>query len=121
MLKRFMVGAAALVIFTSGAEAAWVGKASFYKLGGRTASGGRVGAFSAAHRTLPFGSKARVTNLKNDRSVVVTINDRGPFRGNRVIDVSADAADALGFRSAGLAHVRVELLPAVAEANNNAQ
>ncbi|WP_457796344.1 septal ring lytic transglycosylase RlpA family protein [Methylocystis sp. S23] len=117
MLKRILVGAVvALVALASGAEAAWVGKASYYKLGGRTASGGHVGAFTAAHRTLPFGSQVRVTNLKNNRSVVVTINDRGPFTGGRVIDVSAHAADALGFRSAGVAHVKVEALSTIAEA-----
>jgi rare lipoprotein A len=119
MLKGATLGAAALVLFAGGAEAGWVGKASYYKLRGRTASGSHVGSFTAAHRTLPFGSKVRVTNLKNDRSVVVTINDRGPFSGGRVIDVSADAADTLGFRSAGVTHVKVEPLPAVAEANKS--
>jgi rare lipoprotein A len=108
LLKKVMIAAAALVALTCNAEAAWVGKASYYNLGGRTASGGHVGAYTAAHRTLPFGSQVRVTNLRNNRSVVVTINDRGPFTGGRVIDVSAHAADALGFRSAGVAHVKVE-------------
>ncbi len=106
-MKRFVFGAAALVALSCNAEAAWVGKASYYS-GGRTASGGHVGALTAAHRTLPFGSQVRVTNLRNNRSVVVTINDRGPFTGGRVIDVSTGAADALGFRSAGVAPVRVE-------------
>jgi len=86
------------------------GNASYYGLKGQTASGSRVGAFTAAHRSLPFGSKARVTNVKNKRSVVVTINDRGPFVGGRVIDVSPPAAEALGFRSAGSATVKVEAL-----------
>jgi len=116
-LKRILIGAAALAALSCGAEAGWVGKASYYNLGGRTASGGHVGAFTAAHRTLPFGSQVRVTNLKNNRSVVVTINDRGPFTGGRVIDVSAHAADALGFRSAGVAQVKVEPVAAVAAAN----
>ncbi|WP_281805576.1 septal ring lytic transglycosylase RlpA family protein [Methylocystis echinoides] len=98
---------------TCNAQADWVGKASYYS-GGRTASGGRVGAYTAAHRTLPFGSQVRVTNLHNNRSVVLTINDRGPFIGGRVIDVSTTAADALGFRSAGVAHVRVEPLSVAA-------
>ncbi|WBK02025.1 septal ring lytic transglycosylase RlpA family protein [Methylocystis parvus OBBP] len=111
-----MLGAGALIGLTCGADAGWVGKASYYNLGGRTASGSHVGAFTAAHRTLPFGSKVRVTNLKNNRSVVVTINDRGPFTGGRVIDVSAHAADALGFRSAGVAHVKVEPVADIAEA-----
>lgn len=100
---------AAAIGMTAGAKAQeWVGKASYYAPGGRTASGAHVGAYTAAHRSLPFGSRVRVTNLRNNRSVVVTINDRGPFAGGRVIDVSAQAADTLGFRSAGVAHVKVE-------------
>jgi rare lipoprotein A len=108
LLKKVMFAIAALVALSCNAEAAWVGKASYYNLGGRTASGGHVGAYTAAHRTLPFGTRVRVTNLRNNRSVVLTVNDRGPFTGGRVIDVSAHAADALGFRSAGVAHVKVE-------------
>jgi rare lipoprotein A len=115
-LKKLMIAAAAFFAFACSAQAGWVGKASYYNLGGRTASGGHVGAFTAAHRTLPFGSRVRVTNLHNNRSVVLTINDRGPFTGGRVIDVSAHAADALGFRSAGVAQVRVEPVAAIADA-----
>ncbi len=104
-----MIGFVALIAMTIGAQASgWVGKASYYSLKGRTASGGHVGAYTAAHRTLPFGSRVRVTNLRNQRSVVVTVNDRGPFTGGRVIDVSAQAAESLGFRLAGVAHVKVE-------------
>lgn len=100
---------AALSCMTSVAQAqSWLGKASFYGYHGRTANGGHVGAFTAAHRSLPFGTKVRVTNLGNHRSVVVTINDRGPFVRGRVIDVSTHAAQSLGFRSAGLAQVKVE-------------
>jgi hypothetical protein len=69
-----------------------------------------VASLTAAHRTLPFGSKVRVTNLANNRSVIITINDRGPFTGDRVIDVSAHAAESLGFRVAGVARVKVEPL-----------
>lgn len=112
-MKKHMSGVLALglaILFASTAAQAgeWVGKASYYALKGRTASGVHVGALTAAHRTLPFGSKVRVTNLHNNRSVVVTVNDRGPFTRGRVIDVSRAAADSLGFRSAGVAHVRVE-------------
>lgn len=110
MTKLTLALAAAMTFATPGFAASWTGKASYYSLKGRTASGARVGGMTAAHRTLPFGSQARVTNLKNNRSVVVTINDRGPFRGDRVIDVSSGAADALGFRAAGTAQVRVEAL-----------
>ena len=73
----------------------WTGNAAFYTLKGRTASGGYATEFTAAHRTLPFGAKVRVTNLSNRRSVVVTITDRGPFTRGRVIDVSKKAAQAL--------------------------
>jgi rare lipoprotein A len=104
-------GLAALLTLPLPAMAeSWTGKASYYGLKGRTASGARIGGLTAAHRTLPFGAKARVTNLGNNRSVVVTINDRGPFTGGRVIDVSTNAADALGFRRAGVARVKVEAM-----------
>ena len=95
------------------AEAAsWTGKASYYSLRGRTASGARhnAGAMTAAHRTLPFGSHVKVTNLSNGRSAVVVVNDRGPFIRGRVIDISTRAAEALGFRNAGVARVRVDTL-----------
>ena len=80
------------------------GIASVY-WGGRTASGGlaSAGGLTAAHRSLPFGTLVRVTNQNNGRSVVVRINDRGPFVHGRVIDVTPAAARVLGF--SGLAHV----------------
>jgi rare lipoprotein A len=64
----------------------------------------------AAHRTLPFGTKVRVTNLKNNKCSVVEITDRGPYAHNRLIDLSHAAASALDFASAGVANVRVEVL-----------
>jgi rare lipoprotein A len=67
-------------------------------------------AMSAAHPTLPIPSYARVTNLANGRSVVVRINDRGPFRSARIIDVSYVAAHKLGFIQAGQAQVEVEAI-----------
>ncbi len=63
---------------------------------------------SAAHPTLPLPSYARVTNLSNGRSLIVRVNDRGPYHGNRIIDVSTQAAHLLGFRESGTAWVRVE-------------
>jgi peptidoglycan lytic transglycosylase len=63
---------------------------------------------SAAHPTMPLPSYARVTNLSNGRSLIVRVNDRGPYHGNRIIDVSSRAADLLGFRSSGTAWVKVE-------------
>jgi rare lipoprotein A len=73
--------------------------------GSKTASGetNRLGAMTAAHRTLPFGTMVRVTNKRNGKAVVVRINDRGPFLPNRVIDLSPAAATSLGF--SGLAPV----------------
>lgn len=90
-----------------------VGTASYIApaLAGRaTASGARFDpdARVAAHRTLPFGTRLRVTNLANDRSVIVTVVDRGPFKRERLIDVSPAAARALGFLRAGTARVRIE-------------
>ena len=64
----------------------------------------------AAHLTLPFGTRVRVTNLDNGRSVVVVIVDRGPYAYGRIIDLSDVAADVLGMRRAGVVHVRVELI-----------
>jgi rare lipoprotein A len=91
------------------------GVASYYAKkfeGRRTASGDRYDGdrLTAAHRTLPFGTKIRVTNLANDASVVVTVNDRGPFRKNRVIDVSRRAARTLGFIADGTAQVAIEVV-----------
>jgi rare lipoprotein A len=65
---------------------------------------------TAAHRTLPFNSIVRVTNVQNERSVVVRINDRGPFVDNRIIDLSRAAADAIGLTAAGIGMVRLEVL-----------
>jgi rare lipoprotein A len=66
---------------------------------------------TCAHRSLPLGTHVRVTNLSNKRSAVLSVNDRGPFVTGRIVDVSTDAADVLGFRHAGLAQVMVETLP----------
>jgi rare lipoprotein A len=87
------------------------GAASVYAYsGGRTASGERASPFAltAAHRTLPFGTLVRVTNTRTGRSVVVRINDRGPFVRGRIIDVTPAAARALSF--SGLANVTLEVV-----------
>lgn len=88
------------------------GKASYYWHPQKTASGEpfRPDRLTAAHRTLPFGTRVRVTHTRNKRSVVVRINDRGPFKRGRVIDVSRGAARALGMLAEGVAPVRVEVL-----------
>ena len=90
-----------------------VGKASWYgkRYQGRTTANGEkfdMNGLTAAHRRLPFGTMVRVTNLTNKRSVVVRINDRGPYAGGRIIDVSRRAASILGFRNQGIARVRVQ-------------
>jgi rare lipoprotein A len=88
------------------------GKASFYgnESGSRTASGQRFNqnAMTAAHRSLPFGTKLRVTH--RGQSVVVTINDRGPFIKGRVLDLSTGAARAIGLTGAGVGHVTAEVV-----------
>ena len=88
------------------------GQASYYGYGAgsQTASGARFNpnAMTAAHRTLPFGTKVRVTNKRNGKTVIVTINDRGPFIRGRIIDLSTAAAGVIGMRSAGVAPVLVE-------------
>jgi len=92
-------------LIASSAAGEQAGIASVYSEGHKTASGQRLnpGALTAAHRSLPFGTKVRVTNKRNGRSVVVTINDRGPFVRGRVIDLTPAGARALGF--SGLTHV----------------
>ena len=89
--------------------AAQTGKASYYKSGHRTANGERFDphGYTAAHRTLPFGTKVLVTNVKTGKSVIVRINDRGPFIKNRIIDVSYGAAKVLGMTGAGVATVKI--------------
>jgi rare lipoprotein A len=90
-----------------------VGVASYYghRFHGRlTASGTRydMHALTCAHRTLPFGTRLRVTHLETGRTVVVTVTDRGPFARGRVVDLSLEAAKRLGIVSRGVARVRVE-------------
>ena len=91
------------------------GAASWYGPGfyGRTTANGErfsKGTLTAAHRTLPFGTKVRVTNLSNGRSVVVRINDRGPFKYHRVIDLAHGAASQLQMMQAGEVPVKLEIL-----------
>ena len=92
------------------------GKASWYSIktnyGTATASGQRLrnDAATAAHKTLPMGTKVRVTNLANNRSEIVTINDRGPYVRGRVIDVTIGTAEKMGFVGRGVVPVKVEVL-----------
>ena len=98
-----MLAAGLTLAVSTGSASAQCGRASWYALHSKTASGERMNpsAMTAAHRSLPFGTKVTVTNKKNGKSVVVRINDRGPFIKGRVIDVSKGAAQKLGFVSSG--------------------
>jgi rare lipoprotein A len=104
--------ASAAIAPTSGSGRSFSGMASFYgnESGSKTASGQRFNqnAMTAAHRSLPFGTKLRVTH--GGRSVVVTINDRGPFIRGRVLDLSTGAARAIGLTSAGVGRVVAEVI-----------
>jgi rare lipoprotein A len=99
----------AILLPINAAQAEQVGHASWYALHSRTASGEimKPGDLTAAHRSLPFGTRVLVENLSNGHSVVVRINDRGPFVAGRIIDVSKAAASSLGMLGSGTASVRV--------------
>jgi rare lipoprotein A len=88
------------------------GMASWYKMGTRTANGERYDpmGITAAHPSLPFNTKVRVTNPYSGDSVVVRINDRGPFTGGRIIDLSQGAAQKINLVRAGIAQVKIEVL-----------
>ena len=90
-------------------EASWYGK----KFHGRKTSSGEVYdmyGVTAAHKTLPLNTVVRVTNLENSRSIILRINDRGPYVGNRILDCSMGAAKKLGFYTAGTAMVKIEVI-----------
>ncbi|NJO51538.1 MAG: septal ring lytic transglycosylase RlpA family protein, partial [Leptolyngbyaceae cyanobacterium RM2_2_4] len=99
------------------------GMASWYGPGfhGNRSASGEIfnqNALTAAHRNLPFGTQVRVTNLSNGQSVIVRINDRGPYSGGRVIDLSAAAARAVGLIQAGVAPVSLDVLGVAQTAGN---
>lgn len=92
------------------------GLASYYheRFHGRKSSSGRIhdkDELVAAHRTYPFGTYLRVTNLENMKTVIVCVTDRGPHRRKRIIDVSSSAAEILGFKRKGITRVRIEEVP----------
>jgi rare lipoprotein A len=93
-------------------KAAAQGLASFYTEGTQTASGEKFNTLemTAAHPTLPFGTKLRVTDVKSGRSVTVRVNDRGPYVPGRVVDVSYSAANALGMVGKGVANVKLDVV-----------
>jgi rare lipoprotein A len=102
-MRKYVLFGSFLFGFANAASAAEFGIASYY-------NAARSGVLTAAHRSLPLGTQVRVFNLDNGRSTIVKIDDRGPFVRGRIIDVSTEAATVLGFRQAGVAHVRVEIL-----------
>jgi rare lipoprotein A len=106
MVGRWIVAVCAGILLTAGVARAESGIASVYAYSGSKTAGGQranPGGLTAAHRTLPFGTMVRVTNKRNGKSVVVRINDRGPFIRGRVIDLTPAGARALAF--SGLAPV----------------
>lgn len=115
LLAKSLAAAAAAVISIAiwqGEVRAQSGRASWYSMTSRTASGERCNpnALTAAHRSLPFGTRVKVENVRNGRSVVVRINDRGPYSGGRIIDVTRAAARRLGILGSGTGHVRLTVL-----------
>lgn len=115
MALAFTLSGCAASLPQPGVSVEKTGVASYYGsefVGHPTACGERYDphALTAAHRSLPFGTRLRVTNLDNGRTVVVRVNDRGPHRRDRILDVSYRAAQRLGFAEAGLAHVRIDPL-----------
>ena len=96
----------------NGTKTASRGVASFYTEGTETASGEKfdTNELTAAHPTLPFGTKLRVTNVSTGRSVTVRVNDRGPYVPGRVVDVSYSAADKLGIVDKGIANVKLDVV-----------
>ena len=111
MIARSFVAAGLLCLPLVGTASAESGVASVYAYAGsKTASGERANprAFTAAHRTLPFGTMVKITNTSNGRAVLVRINDRGPFVRGRIIDVTPAAAQTLGFD--GLAPVTLNTM-----------
>jgi rare lipoprotein A len=110
---RFLLSAAfaAFVVLSSPVQAA-TGWASYYSCCKLTANGERFNkhGHTAAHRTLPFGTKVKVTSLRTGKSVVVRINDRGPFIKGRMIDLSLGAAKVIGLHKSGVAKVKITVL-----------
>jgi rare lipoprotein A len=100
-MRKFVLVCLAVIGYTSTVAASELGIASYYQ-------NPHYSGLIAAHKTLPFGTRVKVVNLANGRSAILKIVDRGPFIRGRVIDVSPAAASALGFRGAGLAHVRID-------------
>jgi rare lipoprotein A len=113
-MKRLLIafGLIAGLATAPAAIAAQTGMASYYKSGKRTANGEayKPMGITAAHRTLKFGTRVKVVNLRNGKSVIVRINDRGPFIRGRIIDLSLGAAKVVGLTKTGVAKVQITVL-----------
>ncbi len=113
--KRYVpMSVAAAQKYREVGTASWYGYETWHKEGGRMTANGEVfdpDGLNAAHKHLPLPTHVRVTNLENKRSLIVRVNDRGPFVGGRIIDLSAGAAKRLGFYKKGTAKVLVEAVP----------
>jgi rare lipoprotein A len=110
---RIFAFSLALSLLTQAPQAkAQNGLGSWYELPGRMACGGRMNpqALTAAHRTLPCGTRIAVTNRRTGQSVVVRVTDRGPFRHGRIVDLSRAAAERIGMKAAGVAPVAVRVI-----------
>jgi rare lipoprotein A len=112
MKNMLMVASVTLCVLSMPAKADVVGMASYYKSGRLTANGEHFNpqGLTAAHRKLRFGTKLRVTNMRNGKSVVVRINDRGPFIRGRIIDLSLGAAKVIGLNRSGVAKISYAVL-----------
>ncbi|WP_183801455.1 septal ring lytic transglycosylase RlpA family protein [Rhizobium sp. BK316] len=112
LITTAAIAACSFVLPAEGFAANGCGGASWYALRSKTASGERMNPaiYTAAHRSLAFGTKVKVTNRNNGRSVVVRINDRGPFIRGRVLDLSRAAAQNIGMVSSGTAKVCYEII-----------
>lgn len=113
--RRYKVRGQHYEVFNSGKNFQQIGVASWYGPGfhGKLTANGEVYdmyAMTAAHKTLPLGSRVQVTNLSNGKKIIVRINDRGPFHGGRIIDLSKKAAKALGILKAGQTKVHVKTI-----------
>jgi len=110
-MKNIVAAAVAAMVIVAQPVSS-VGMASYYKSGKRTANGERFNpnGLTAAHRSLPFGTKLKVTNPRTGRSVVVRVNDRGPFIRGRVIDLSLGAARVIGLTASGVGRISYTII-----------
>jgi rare lipoprotein A len=112
-VNRTLGAILAVLVLATPAQALTTGWASFYQTGLLTANGEHFKpmGLTAAHRSLPFGTILKVTNISTGKSVTVRVNDRGPFIRGRILDLSLGAAKAIGLGSAGVAKISFEIVP----------